>query len=530
MDIKIVARIAGVEDETTTRQSFWGEVQKRVDSPSAAGFAEQREKDIVEKLPERLKAAIWFKIRERKLGRRWRMTRHIPGMSRRAVMDDDDFVIMVKSIRYGSLEILLDFIAGRNFPLSAADVVQILSMYAPQTLQGIIGAGAPLAISMEHVGGTPSGAPAADADPGNDQARLLRRAFYLANFSLLVPVGLALGILYLAYSSTVAQLTALQHERQRLVEQLLAQASQADKDRSQFVKDVLELAKQMKAGGTDGPRNGPDVGPRGNGPEKTPEPTGQACPGSTFEGGGFRLCFTGAGIDFTELGKVVFEEANKFGSDKIKQVIDGLNAAVNVGKNGVGLASDVVDLWKKIGLDTAIAALWNKFWPDSKPGPSNPGHTIPVACTPVACTPGPPTVTPGRPIGTLFDSAVSFALNSAELNDDTRIKLDEAVKTLNRGGANFPVLIEGHADGRGRPDKNVPLSQRRAEAVRKFLVDNGVAPERLKIHGYGQGYFWLPFYDKASENRRVRIIECTVDKIDRCQSAPEGSQSAHAKQ
>jgi outer membrane protein OmpA-like peptidoglycan-associated protein len=47
------------------------------------------------------------------------------------------------------------------------------------------------------------------------------------------------------------------------------------------------------------------------------------------------------------------------------------------------------------------------------------------------------------------------------------------------------VSIEGHTDGRGTPEANLDLSQRRAESVRKWLVDNGVAPERLDAKGLG---------------------------------------------
>src|SRR6516165_5800365 len=131
MEIKIVGRIVGAEDRTTNRESFWAEVRKRVDGPPAEAFAERSEEAIVRELPDRLKDQIQNYISAHGLARRRRITAYVPGIYRRSVIDDYDFVITVKSIRYGSLEVLLDFIAGRNFPLSVADVVQIVSIYAP---------------------------------------------------------------------------------------------------------------------------------------------------------------------------------------------------------------------------------------------------------------------------------------------------------------------------------------------------------------------------------------------------------------
>jgi outer membrane protein OmpA-like peptidoglycan-associated protein len=52
-----------------------------------------------------------------------------------------------------------------------------------------------------------------------------------------------------------------------------------------------------------------------------------------------------------------------------------------------------------------------------------------------------------------------------------------------------PVLVRleiaGHTDSRGAHDYNVQLSQDRAEAVRRYLVEKGVEPSRLVAKGYG---------------------------------------------
>jgi outer membrane protein OmpA-like peptidoglycan-associated protein len=48
------------------------------------------------------------------------------------------------------------------------------------------------------------------------------------------------------------------------------------------------------------------------------------------------------------------------------------------------------------------------------------------------------------------------------------------------------LSIEGHTDDRGKAEHNLDLSQRRADSVMRFLVEHGVAVERLEAHGFGQ--------------------------------------------
>ncbi len=73
------------------------------------------------------------------------------------------------------------------------------------------------------------------------------------------------------------------------------------------------------------------------------------------------------------------------------------------------------------------------------------------------------------------------------------------------------VSIEGHTDDRGAPEHNRDLSQRRAESVMKFLVEHGVAAERLQAHGFGPDH---PISENKTTkgraaNRRVefRIVD-----------------------
>jgi outer membrane protein OmpA-like peptidoglycan-associated protein len=70
------------------------------------------------------------------------------------------------------------------------------------------------------------------------------------------------------------------------------------------------------------------------------------------------------------------------------------------------------------------------------------------------------------------------------------------------------VSIEGHTDGRGNADKNLNLSQRRAEGVRQWLIRNGVESERVESSGFGDT---KPIASNRSPrgrsiNRRVEFV------------------------
>jgi outer membrane protein OmpA-like peptidoglycan-associated protein len=84
--------------------------------------------------------------------------------------------------------------------------------------------------------------------------------------------------------------------------------------------------------------------------------------------------------------------------------------------------------------------------------------------------------------------------------------LDQIVEVLKE----FPELkveIAGHTDGRGREDTNRELSQKRAEAVREYLVSKGIARERVGAVGYGMDRPIATNRTQAgrASNRRVEL-------------------------
>lgn len=80
---------------------------------------------------------------------------------------------------------------------------------------------------------------------------------------------------------------------------------------------------------------------------------------------------------------------------------------------------------------------------------------------------------------------VLFAVDQSTLSEDSKLILDQQAVWLTQNGA-YSALIEGHADEQGTSDYNLALGERRAEAVRSYLVSRGVASNRLRTISYGK--------------------------------------------
>ena len=104
--------------------------------------------------------------------------------------------------------------------------------------------------------------------------------------------------------------------------------------------------------------------------------------------------------------------------------------------------------------------------------------------------------------------AVNFRVGSSILNVDARTKLDAiATKALNAKG--YVLEVTGYADSTGNTDRNRALSQRRADAVIRYLVENHQIPLRRIVTPYGFGAS-NPVADNKTregraENRRVEV-------------------------
>lgn len=144
---------------------------------------------------------------------------------------------------------------------------------------------------------------------------------------------------------------------------------------------------------------------------------------------------------------------------------------------------------------------------DACPAVPAPGTTD--GCPPQAVEPAPapaPVVVPAAPRKLMLD-VVNFDNDSARLRPESITILDNAAATLKEWGE-VKVEVAGYTDAASSIAYNLTLSQRRAETVRAYLIQHGIAAERLTARGYGDAQ---PVADNRtaagrSKNRRVELI------------------------
>lgn len=123
---------------------------------------------------------------------------------------------------------------------------------------------------------------------------------------------------------------------------------------------------------------------------------------------------------------------------------------------------------------------------------------------PVAQAPPPP---PPPAKKKIVLRGVNFDFDKATIRPDAARILDEAVATL-KAEPDIEVLIVGHTDSIGSEAYNLRLSQRRAQAVRDYLVKHGISAARLKVKGMGESQP-VASNDTAegrAQNRRVELL------------------------
>lgn len=103
-------------------------------------------------------------------------------------------------------------------------------------------------------------------------------------------------------------------------------------------------------------------------------------------------------------------------------------------------------------------------------------------------------------------TGVTFETGSDRLKSESQASLNEAVDVL-KENPSVKVEIQGHTDNVGNADANMTLSQKRADAVKAYLVDKGIAANRLETKGYGAN---KPVSDNntdagRADNRRIEF-------------------------
>lgn len=134
------------------------------------------------------------------------------------------------------------------------------------------------------------------------------------------------------------------------------------------------------------------------------------------------------------------------------------------------------------------------------------GCPLPAAAVPEPAALAPAAVAPAAAPAPVM-AGVNFDFDRAVIRQEDFAKLDQDVSTLKQWG-DMKVEVAGHTDYIGTDEYNMGLSVRRADAVRMYLIDKGIAADRLTVKGYGESQ---PVADNTTEagrfqNRRVELI------------------------
>lgn len=114
-----------------------------------------------------------------------------------------------------------------------------------------------------------------------------------------------------------------------------------------------------------------------------------------------------------------------------------------------------------------------------------------------------PQATPTEPFGL---AGVHFDFDRYTIRDNEKGIIEKDAGILKDNG-DINVVIEGRCDERGSDEYNLALGERRADAVKKYLVDLGVAPGRISTVSYGDQKPLCPGHDEEcwQKNRTAQF-------------------------
>lgn len=220
-------------------------------------------------------------------------------------------------------------------------------------------------------------------------------------------------------------------------------------------------------------------------------------------GGGFRFRLT---------------DALNLRIDGIVEYVENPTAAVFGFPTGVGTntaAARSTNLELRAGLSWLLGTTHE---PPPAPAPAPPPRREPPP-TRTEPTPPPTRVTPPPPQPNADSAAavnrareallapVYFDFDRSELRPDQRAVLDAKLPVL-KANPGVRIRIEGNADERGSDEYNLALGMRRAQATRKYLIDNGILADRIDVASNGEEKPVCQGHDEDcwKQNRRDEFV------------------------
>lgn len=110
-----------------------------------------------------------------------------------------------------------------------------------------------------------------------------------------------------------------------------------------------------------------------------------------------------------------------------------------------------------------------------------------------------------------FNAPVFFAFDEATIRGEDTGSLEQFAGVVSEYFPTALVTVEGFTDQIGSREYNLQLGQQRADAVKAYLIDQGLAPERLRSVSYGEDTRRLIVHgqvdqEEGQDNRRVVLV------------------------
>lgn len=144
------------------------------------------------------------------------------------------------------------------------------------------------------------------------------------------------------------------------------------------------------------------------------------------------------------------------------------------------------------------------------------------------------TANPDAPVVFLepLEMTIGFAQGGASLDDAAKAALDDALASAQMA-EDGPIVLRGHSDSGGSDAANMRASRNRAQSVRDYLVENGVASDRIEIIAFGEQNPVAPnALPDGSPNEagreRNRRVELVVGAQEEAEDPGEGEQAEQA--
>jgi peptidoglycan-associated lipoprotein len=103
---------------------------------------------------------------------------------------------------------------------------------------------------------------------------------------------------------------------------------------------------------------------------------------------------------------------------------------------------------------------------------------------------------------------VLFDYDSSTIRSDQRVVLQGNATKIGQNASWKMITVEGHCDERGSEEYNLALGERRADAVKQYLVDSGVSGAKLDTVSFGEAKAAVQGHDESAWkwNRRAEFV------------------------